>query len=321
MRAELQTHVQPEGDFRPGNRIGRVDRPHHPPAGVDLHLLEPGVSVERPLPRVLHAGLADVAGGPVVRIALETAPLVGIDPSHVAHHVGQRLAEGILAHEPGVDVDPREPVPVDREDGDLAFVEAGLERDALEPRKLAHLPPELLLFPLVDGQDFVEERKSAVHSSGLLRDDLEAEHREVAGQHHPVPVPHETAGGRNRVDPDPVLARERRVVFVLDDLKMPGPQKEHEKPRPGEARADDDPRAIPAPLAHRIPAKRVEAHEGVRRAGGARSLIRPGTGGERAGGGRRSTARPPLPRAGRRRAPARPREARACRSPTIRRAD
>ena len=283
MRVELQAHVQPDRDVRPRDGIGRVDRPHHPPPGIDLHLFDPGKSVERPLPRVLDAGLADVAGGPVVRIPRKKAPLGGIDPAHVAHHMGQRLAEGILAHEPGVDVDPGKPVPVHREHGNLAFVEAGLERDALEPRKVTHLLPELLLLGLADGQEPAEEIEGPVDSPGLLRDDLEAEHREVAGQHHRVPVPHETAGGRNRTDPDPVLVGERRVVLVLHDLEIPGPQKESEQPHAGEARPDDDPRAIPAALAHRVPAQWVEAHEGVRRGGGARCLIRPGTGGGSAG--------------------------------------
>ena len=175
---------------------------------------------------MLHAGLADVAGGPVVRVSLQPPELVRIDPAHVSHHMGQRFAEGVLAHEPGVDVDPRQPVPVDREDGDLALVEPGLERNALERRKVAHLLPELVLFRVVDGQDPAQERERAVDADRLLRHDLQAEHREIAGEHGSVPIPHESAGGRNRTDPDPVLMGQRRVVLVLHDLEVPDPQEE-----------------------------------------------------------------------------------------------
>ena len=268
-RPKLKPHVQPERDGRPRDRFGRVDRPHHPPPGIDLHLLDAGVPVQRSLPRVLHARLPDVARGAIVRIALEPAPLRGVDPTHVAHHVGERLAEGVLAHEPGVDVDPREAVPVDGEDGDLPLVEAGLEGNALEPRKVAHLVSELLFFRLVDDQDLAQEPEGPVHATRLLRHDLQAEDGEVASQHHPVPIPHQAAGRRDGTDPDPVLVGQGRVVLVLHDLEVAGPQQEGKESRAGETGPGDDPRAIAAPLARRAPAKRVKAHEVVRGPGGA----------------------------------------------------
>ncbi len=226
----LQLDVERQREIVARRRRDPRERAHRAPAGVDLDVLDSGRAVQFAFVRELDPDLADVVGALVVR---RLAPLVDareiavVDAADVADDVRCELAVRVLPEEPGLDLDARKTVPVDREARDLVIGEARAQRQALEALRLVHELLEPLPVARLDFDNLRQRIDRLVEILDARRLDFERVRRIALREHDAVAVADHAAIGHDRHDRDAVRLGQRLVVAVLDDLQV---EEAREKP-------------------------------------------------------------------------------------------
>ena len=201
------------------------------PAVVDLDLLITGLAMQQIFVILLDAELADVAGGRVVgqlALLVEFLQIGGIDACHIPQGVGEGLPIGIEAFEIGLDAGARVLVLVEREGRHLLLGELIGQGDRVETAVALHLLEKIVLRL---GVEFEQQDQLVEHLGeivDLLGDDLEAEHRTVFRQQHPVAIEDQPAWRRDWHHLDTVVVGAGLVVVVMDHLHHIEVQQQHQ---------------------------------------------------------------------------------------------
>lgn len=236
----LQAAVDAQDDVLAGNRVGALEHPQHPPAGVGLDFLVANRAVQLALVEALDAGLADMVGAAVVD-RVEVLQFLLVDPPDVPDRMGKVLLQRVVADELGRHVDARQAELVHRDAGDLFLVE--FEHDG---NRLERTPPLLHALledgPVVLGQaeDLHQRVEGLLQVLGAFAGDGQAEARPVVGDDHAVAVEDDPAGRRDRLHMDPVVLRQRRMVLVLGHLQVVHARHQHQGQQDHRHRPDDD---------------------------------------------------------------------------------
>ena len=219
----LQLAVQRQGQVAPGHRVGVAEFAQHSPARIGLDLAQPRLAVQLVLVEALHPALADEVGaGIVARIQLRQ--LLGVDPAHVAQGVHHGLGVGIVAQQLGLDLDTGQAMAIDRQAGDLRFVEVAHQQRRLEGSlTLARANPEGLGLLLGKLQQLDQQGQGGVQIVDPLAHQGQVVGGPVLGQQLAVAIVDQAAGRWQRLHPHPVLLGARAVDLVLHHLQVEEP--------------------------------------------------------------------------------------------------
>ncbi len=218
---QLDVERQPEVVAGAGRRARQ--RAHGAPAGVDFDLLEAGLAVQVALVGRLQPQLADVVGALVVGGAvplLDAAEILVVDAADVPQHVRCDRAERILAEQPRLDLDAREPVAVHGKARDLLVGQARAQRQALEVLGFLEQLAEALAVARLHVDDLGQRVDRRVEILDARRLDLERVRRVALRQHDAVAVGDDAPIRHDRHDRDAIGLGEGLEVAVLHDLQV-----------------------------------------------------------------------------------------------------
>ena len=219
----LQPDVERELEIVAGGRRRAGQRAHGAAARVDLHLLDAGGAVQLAFVGQLDADLADVVGALVVGgllPLLDPLDVAVVDAADVADHVRGDFAERILAEQPCLDLDAREPVAVDGKARDLVVGEPGAQRQAFEIPRLLEQLLESLAVARLDVDDLRERVDGFVEVPDARGLDFERVGGVALRQDNAIAVGDHAAVGHDRHDRDAVGLGQRLVVAVLHHLQV-----------------------------------------------------------------------------------------------------
>ena len=163
--------------------------------GIHFHQFVTGRAVQLALVIALQARLADVRGAGVA-VRIEMRQIAIVYACHVADHVREVGAEGIVAGEIGHHVHAREFPGVHRKVIHLVFVQVEFQRHALERAMLFQRTLEILDVVVGQRHHRREPLQHGIHVLDLFRRHFQPECRHVVGQQHAVAVVDQAAWRR-----------------------------------------------------------------------------------------------------------------------------
>ena len=231
----LQVDIDRQAQVRARRRRHHAQRADRTAIGIGLDALVAHLAAQGVLVITFKAGLADVAeggGGFVQPLAV-----LGIDAADIADDVREQVAVGIDATEIRDQVDAGIAPAIDREARDLLFGEAQLQGDrAMSARGFAGLGEGLEIFG-GERDDLRDARKHVVEIAGLVGGHVQAEGRNVVGQHAALAIVDQSTTGHDRARLDSIGFCHRRIALVLHHLQaeIPGGQPQQAQRDDGEA--------------------------------------------------------------------------------------
>ncbi len=228
----LQFRVQVQIDVVAGHGRAAGQDPDRPTRGIDLDLFDAGATVQPPLVAVLDTLLADVIGAPIIGVLFalcQAIQVVVADPANVAHHVGEGVAERVLAEQPGAHLDAGEAKAVDREAGRLFFGQMVMNGDALEILALGQQTFEAFAVGDIDLDNGRQAGDRVFQVARPARRDLQGIGGKVVGQHDAVAVVDDAACRHRRHHGDAVAFGQGVVTLVLDRLQPDEPAQEQQE--------------------------------------------------------------------------------------------
>ncbi len=210
--AALQLEIEAQEDVPAGHRRLLVEHAQQPALGVDLDAAHARAAVQQRLVLVLDAELAGV-GGRAVGAGIQALEVVLVDAPDIAQRMHGERPVRVAAGQAGDDVDPGEPVAVDRHAGDLFRRQAEPQRDAFERARAVPGRAQALDVLRLVGDQVGQRRERGVEILHPLGHQLQAEARQVLCQHPAVAVTDQPARGGDRLQAHAVVVGQRGEVI------------------------------------------------------------------------------------------------------------
>jgi len=175
--------------------------------------------------------------GALVAGLVQLLQVVGVDPPHVAHHVGEQFALRVVAGEVGHHVHAGKTPAVHRETVDLVLGEVQLQRHAVEAAALLDLLEETVDVVLAQRHHHAQLRQHRLHVLDLLGYHLEPERGHVVGQQHAVAIVDEAARRRQHARLDPVVHRAGDELVVPRHLQVDVARNQRAQPQQDQRKA------------------------------------------------------------------------------------
>ena len=223
----LQFDVEAQDDVFAWRRIGALEHTQYSPAGVGFNFFVAHLTMQLRLVETLDAGFADMVGAAVID-RVEHLELFLVDPPHVTHRVREVRTLRIVANQLRNHLNAGQTELVDGNAGNLLFSQLKQNGHRLEwPSPLLHALFEQ--HPIIRRQ-FQHADNDVQHLLPVARTlagHAQAETGPIIGDDHPIAVVDQPTGWRNRLNMNPVVLRQGRVILVLDDLQEIQPRNQH----------------------------------------------------------------------------------------------
>ncbi len=192
----LNTHGNSQAHVFAGNRGLFLKHAQNPSPGVGFYLTIAHLTMQTIFVKTLNPAAAIEMGAGIIALLVQRHgfQVLAVDAVHVANHVGQGIAVGIMANRVGGDTNAGQPMLVDCQPGDFLFRESSAHGNGF-PGASGGLPAfvEPLQITVVKRHHGAQIFDQRIQIRGLLDDDFQGKIRSVFRQDDAVTVGDQTA--------------------------------------------------------------------------------------------------------------------------------
>ncbi len=223
----LQVEIERQRDVLARYRIGTLEHAQDPAAGIGFDLFVADLAVQLVLVEFLDTGLADMVRAAVID-RVELLELLLVDSPDIAYRVREVRTLRVMPDQLRRHLDPRQAELIHGNARNLLLGQLIHDRYRLEwPAPLQHAFLEQPTLFLAELQHLDHAIEHSLPVAGAFAGDGQAETGPVVGDDPALAVEDQATIGRDRLNVDTVVLRQRRMVLELHHLQVVHPRHQH----------------------------------------------------------------------------------------------